>query len=331
MSIGKRLTTYERGQIDADRSQNYSNAKIEVLINRSTTVVRNYLTLKDNYGLKGNRGRKKALDKRMRSAIVRAAREKIMSARQINEEFQLTTSIRTTQRVLAACPTLVLTKYKQKPQLTNEHKLFRLTCAEKWLKENLDWNKVIFSDEKKFNLDGPDGFHYYWHDLRTEPKYLSKRKFGGGSLMVWAAFGSLGKTDLIIFSGKVNSSYYCEALSEYLLPTAQQIGGRKWIFQHDNASVHTSGETKSWLARNRVKTLEWPSISPDLNPIENLWGILVRRVFANGRQFKTVQELTNVLVDVWEAITLDELNTLSNSMRKRCIDVIKSKGKAIKY
>ena len=103
------------------------------------------------------------------------------------------------------------------------------------------------------------------------------------------------------------------------------------IFQHDNASVHTSGETKSWLARNRVKTLEWPSISPYLNPIENLWGILVRRVFANGRQFKTVQELTNVLVDVWEAITLDELNTLSNSMRKRCIDVIKSKGKAIKY
>ena len=48
---------------------------------------------------------------------------------------------------------------------------------------------VIFTDEKKFNLDGPDGFKYYWHDLRPEPEWFSKRAFGGGSLMVWAGIG----------------------------------------------------------------------------------------------------------------------------------------------
>uniref|UniRef100_A0A182S088 Uncharacterized protein n=1 Tax=Anopheles funestus TaxID=62324 RepID=A0A182S088_ANOFN len=45
------------------------------------------------------------------------------------------------------------------------------------------WDTVIFSDEKKFNLDGPDGFIGYWRDLRKEPEYFSRDNFGGGSLM----------------------------------------------------------------------------------------------------------------------------------------------------
>jgi len=46
------------------------------------------------------------------------------------------------------------------------------------------WETILFSDEKKFNLDGPGGFKYYRHDLRKEPKYYSKRVSGDGSVMV---------------------------------------------------------------------------------------------------------------------------------------------------
>jgi hypothetical protein len=51
-------------------------------------------------------------------------------------------------------------------------------------RERTDWASVIFSDEKKFNLDGPDGLKYYWHDLREENESFFSRQNGGGSRMV---------------------------------------------------------------------------------------------------------------------------------------------------
>jgi hypothetical protein len=68
--------------------------------------------------------------------------------------------------------------------------------------------QVIFSDEKKWNLDGPDGQRSYWHDLRKEPLIFSKRNFGGGSVMTWAAFSGYGKVGLALTSSKMNSADY---------------------------------------------------------------------------------------------------------------------------
>jgi len=69
---------------------------------------------------------------------------------------------------------------------------------------------VIFSDEKKFNLDGPDGYNGYWRDLRKEPRYFSKRNFGGGSVMVWAAFTHYGKVGIVFTSSRMNSAEYVQ-------------------------------------------------------------------------------------------------------------------------
>ncbi|XGW11330.1 hypothetical protein V3C99_012660, partial [Haemonchus contortus] len=75
---------------------------------------------------------------------------------------------------------------KKAPRINDRLRKARLEIA----KMNLgrDWAKVVFSDEKGFNLDGSGGNKYHWRDLKKERVYFSHRNFGGGSLMVWGVF-----------------------------------------------------------------------------------------------------------------------------------------------
>jgi hypothetical protein len=183
-----------------------------------------------------------------------------------------------------------------------------------------------FLDEKKFNLDGPDGIYCYWHDIRKEQEFLSKRFQGGGSVMVWAGFGYRGITDIFFINQKMKSHDYQEMLRQQLLPVANDIGGQNWILQQDNASIHNSRSTKNWFSEQHILVLDWPSRSPDLNPIENLWGILVRSVYKNGRQFNSVSELKAAIKKAWTEIPDETLQKLVNSMRNRIFEVVLNKG-----
>ena len=144
---------------------------------------------------------------------------------------------------------------KGKPPLTRRHKYERLQRAKKWMGSITEWLKVIFSDEKKLNLDGPDDFHSYWHDLRREERY-SKRQSGGGSVMVWGAVGRKGTLELVVIANTIKSQDSVNLLTANLKRQASRKSYRNYIFQQDCASIHTAAIVKKWLQTNKITVLD---------------------------------------------------------------------------
>lgn len=81
---------------------------------------------------------------------------------------------------------------------------------------------MIFSDESRFSLDGPNARVSYWADTRVARRWQGKRQKGGGICMIWAAFSLIGKTSLVFVTGSINSVGYTELLEENLLPVADE-------------------------------------------------------------------------------------------------------------
>ena len=71
----------------------------------------------------------------------------------------------------------------------------------------------------------------------------------------------------------------------------------EWIFQHANAAIHNASITKKYWLEQKIRLRDHPACSLDLNPIENLWGLIVAKVYEGGRQYLSHSELKNAVFD----------------------------------
>lgn len=297
-------------------------------------MISNYLKKGDNYGKKKPTKGSTKITNRQKNQLIQLAskgpEDRNLTCNEMIKELGLPIKKDRAAKILNATGHFKYTKKMRQPFLKPEHEESRL----KWAREHItwkdEWDNVVFTDEKKFNLDGPDGFAYYWHDLRKEAQFKFSRNFGGGSLMVWAGCSKVGKTQLAKITCRMNSKNYIDMLEDIFIPFSEDFMPDEMIFMQDNASIHVSRETKQWFEQKNIELLKWPARSPDLNPIENLWGIMAREVYGGGKQYQTIQELEVAVRNCWRNIRLPLLEKLINSMPGRLFELVRRNAKQLK-
>jgi hypothetical protein len=136
----------------------------------------------------------------------------------------------------------------------------------------------------------------------------------------------------------ITQDEYPTVLKSTLLPEATRIfttqGVGRFVFQQDNDPTHpvaipTIAEWNSSHGSSIEVLSNWPPSSPDLSPIENVWGYVQAKVDALG--CKTFKEFKQAVMDGFKTLPKSMLNNLFKSMPKRLANVIEGDGEKTGY
>ena len=274
--------------------------------------------------------------------IVKNVRDRIRrnpgrSANEMAKEMNVSSS--SMQRLLKN--DLGLKPYKQQKmhKLTAAQKKVRLERSKLLLRRlaNDDFPNIVFSDEKSFPLEQylNKQNDRVWLKERSSDN-LDKRTVGRDQhppqVMVWAAVTANGRSPIVFIEPgvKVNATYYREKVLEAALkPWARkQFGLRPWTFQQDSAPAHKANINQEWLKNNVpnfISHTEWPSKSPDANPLDYcLWSILEAKVGAKNH--RSLDEFKKSIVRECAKIPEDQVRAACNSFEDRLKAIVKAKG-----
>jgi hypothetical protein len=301
--------------------------KLNVHRNSVIDILAKYSDTQSVHDLPG-RGRKSILTASDIKKVIKKSGQRKM-APQIRLELKKKCSVRTIQRTLKKYG-LFYGKIEKIQRLTKHHRQKRLEYATEM--KDFNYETTVFSDEKTFQLGA--GVKYCWQ--RIEHRETEEYVKHAPKLHVWAGIGSYVKTKLYLFEENLNSELYQKILKQSLkekqltyAPDSKRCIG-KWKFLQDNSAVHKSRasmNTVEKLVGNRLIT--HPAMSPDLNPIEDMWSYLDRKVKAS--KVTNIRQLKRVLKKEWKNLDWSEIRKSVESMPRRLQQCLEREGSRTDY
>ena len=185
---------------------------------------------------------------------------------------------------------------------------------------------------------GRNGKVYVWRkpDERFRPDCLGQlddfETTCRASVMFWGCITYYGVGTLVAIDGNMNTDKYISVLDDNLCPVVvMHFSDRSWIFQENNAPCHVSLRANQWKEENGIRTFLWPSQSPDLNIIENVWKVLKIQVQKRLREIKNADDLRRVVLDSWTGLGLHYIRSLYDSIPRWIMCDLRSRGQITKY
>ena len=222
---------------------------------------------------------------------------------------------------------------RRKPLLTVAQKKKRISFAKKYSVWTLEeWRKVLWSDEATFTVSGCGHSRVYRRPDSDplDPRYTVKTVKHPDSVMVWGSFGYHGVGELVVLEKnvKVNQFVYLELLCDALPDAFEKT--RANVFMQDGAPAHTARSVTQWLQDCQISYFkDWPGNSPDINPIENLWGLMKRQL--RDLDTSSVPKLITAIQQLWAGFSAEYLQRLADSVPRRLKEVLIRKGNTTRY
>jgi transposase len=229
--------------------------------------------------------------------------------------------VRTAQRMLSEDGGAKFLAVQKRLSLSDVQKCNRVSfCREL---QSTDITNIFWSDEKWFTVNSYTKKTWVFPDKERKQVVQAAWPI---KVLVWGAISTRGRCPLFFFDGNVNSETYCGVLDHYKKWLLSEIGRHELpncVLQQDNARPHVSKTSLTYANAQGIRLLpNWPANSPDLNPIENMWSLMVPIV--DGEEPKDMSDLKAAVSFAWGKVSQEYVHTLALSPWERankCIAV----------
>ena len=172
----------------------------------------------------------------------------------------------------------------------------QLEWAKRMIEEEEQFDNVVFTDESTFQVE--------YHARRAyrrvgEPRILRPKPKHPAKIHVWGGISKKGSTSLVLFQGNMTATRYTQILDAALVPFVKSVHPEGHRLYQDNDPKHTSRRAQWYFHDAGINWWPTPAESPDINPIELVWGSM-KECVRNNYKPRSLEELESSLKHYWQ-------------------------------